>query len=131
MLSTRPSMKFQDLDNTDETTRRIYREAAIISIFCQVHSLETLRPALATMGVVMARDLRRVKVEQTVLVTGILVIVHTPPTKSGKRTIFITAEDETGLLDVVEFPKVLDKYARVIRTREALTAKGRLQRQGS
>jgi error-prone DNA polymerase len=83
------------------------------------------------MGVVMARDLRRVKAEQTVLVTGILIIVRTPPTKSVKGTIFITAEEGMRLLEVVAFPKVLDKYARVIRTRGVLIVKGRLQRQGS
>jgi DNA polymerase III alpha subunit len=62
---------------------------------------------------------------------GLLVIVHTPPTKSGKRVMFITMEDETGLLDVVAFPRVLDRYAKIIRTSEVLTVKGRLQRQGT
>jgi DNA polymerase III alpha subunit len=66
-----------------------------------------------------------------VVVTGILVIVHTPPTKTGKRVMFITMEDETGLLDVVAFPRVLEKYAKIIRTSEVLTVKGRLQRHGA
>jgi DNA polymerase III alpha subunit len=86
---------------------------------------------LARMGVIKARDLKRIKAGETVIVTGILVILHTPPTKSGKRVMFITMEDETGLLEVVAFPRVLDNYARIIRTREVLTVKGRLQRRGS
>jgi hypothetical protein len=43
----------------------------------------------------------------------------------------ITMEDETGLLYVVASPRVLDRYARVIRTSEGLTVKGKLQRHGS
>ena len=44
---------------------------------------------------------------------------------------FITAEDETGLMDIVVFSNVQQKYSRVIYTSEVLTVKGRLQRQGS
>lgn len=123
-----------DVDNSralDERARQVYREASTMSVFCHGHPLEPVRPALARIGVITARDLRRVKAGETVLVTGLLVILHTPPTKSGKRVMFITMEDETGLLDVVAFQRVLDKYARIIRTSEVLTIKGRLQRHGA
>ena len=43
---------------------------------------------------------------------------------------FITMEDETGLLDVVAFPKAQTRFARYILTSEVLTVEGRLQRQG-
>jgi DNA polymerase III alpha subunit len=43
---------------------------------------------------------------------------------------FITMEDETGLLDVVVFPKAQTHFARHILTSEVLTVEGRLQRQG-
>jgi DNA polymerase III alpha subunit len=124
-------MELIDLDDLDDLTRRIYREASSMSVFCQAHPLETVRSRLARMGVITAQDLKRVKAGANILVSGILVIIHTPPTKSGKRVMFITMEDETGLIDVVVFPKVLDKYAKVIVTSEVLTVKGRLQRLGS
>jgi DNA polymerase III alpha subunit len=41
-----------------------------------------------------------------VRVSGMVIIVHTPPTKSGKRVMFLTLEDETGLFDVVVFSKM-------------------------
>jgi DNA polymerase III alpha subunit len=43
---------------------------------------------------------------------------------------FITMEDETGLLDVVAFPKAQKGYARSILTSEVITVEGILQRQG-
>jgi len=62
---------------------------------------------------------------------GIQIIRHTPPTKSGKRVMFITLEDETGLFDVVAFERTLDRYAKLIIQSEVLTIEGRLQRQGN
>jgi DNA polymerase III alpha subunit len=64
-----------------------------------------------------------------VRVSGLLVIVHTPPTKSGKRVMFLTLEDETGLLDAVVFSKAQKDCAQVIYTSELLTLEGRLHRQ--
>jgi error-prone DNA polymerase len=59
-----------------------------------------------------------------------VVIIHTPPTKSGKRVQFITLEDETGLIDAVAFPKAQEKFARVILASEILAVEGTLQRRG-
>jgi len=114
--------------NTPE--EKISKEAASMDVFCTSHPLAPLRPMLASNGVVTARDLRRIPSGRRVIVTGVLVIVHTPPTKSGKRVMFITMEDETGLLDVVAFPKAQEGFARAILTSEVLTVEGRLQRQG-
>lgn len=115
---------------SDALIANAYHEAASMSVFCKGHPLAGLRPRLAAHGVVTARDLRRIPSESRVRVSGILVIVHTPPTRSGKRVMFITMEDETGLLDVVAFPKALAGFARSILTSEVLTVEGTLQRQG-
>jgi DNA polymerase III alpha subunit len=106
------------------------KEAASMSVFCRDHPLASLRPRLAAGGIVTARDLRRIPSGQRVRITGILVLVHTPPTKSGKRVIFITMEDETGIMDLVAFPRAQVDYAKAIWTSEVLTVEGKLQRQG-
>ncbi len=59
-----------------------------------------------------------------------VIIVHTAPTKSGKRVMFLTLEDETGLFDVVVFSKAQSRFAKLILTSEVLTLEGRLQRKG-
>jgi DNA polymerase III alpha subunit len=108
-----------------------YSEAASMSVFCKGHPISALRPLLAPHGVVSARDLRHIPSGRIVRVSGILVIVHTPPTRSGKRVMFVTMEDETGLMDLVAFPKAQADHARAILTSEVLTVDGRLQRQGN
>ena len=107
-----------------------HNEARSMTVFCRDHPLTVLRDRLTAAGVVTARDLRRIPSGRTVRVTGLMVIVHMPPTKSGKRVIFITLEDETGLIDVVAFPKAQTRFAQAILTSEVQTIEGRLQRQG-
>lgn len=117
-------------DNLHDSAVKAYKEAGSMSVFCHGHPLEVLRPKLAAQRIVTAMDLRRIPSGRRVRITGILVIVHTPPTKSKKRVMFITMEDETGLIDVVAFPKAQVGYARDIFTCEVLTVEGRLQRMG-
>lgn len=116
--------------NPHDSAVKAYNEAGSMSVFCHGHPLEVLRPKLAAQGIVTAMDLRRISSGRRVRITGILVIVHTPPTKSKKRVMFITMEDETGLIDVVAFPKAQVGYARDIFTSEVLTVEGKLQRLG-
>ncbi len=108
----------------------VWNEAASMNVFCKNHPLEGLRSQLTQQGIITSKELKRLKTGAKVRVTGILVIVHTPPTKSGKRVIFITMEDEMGLIDVVVFPKAQVYYAEAIFKSEALTVEGRLHRQG-
>lgn len=105
-------------------------EARSMTVFCSGHPLAAIRPLLAAAGVVTARDLRRIPSGRKVRVTGLQVIVHMPPTKSGKRVIFVTLEDETGLMDVTVFPKAQVHSAQAILTSGVQTVEGRLQREG-
>ncbi|MFH0959025.1 MAG: OB-fold nucleic acid binding domain-containing protein [Pseudomonadota bacterium] len=117
-----------EINETDKT--RIYREAMSMSVFCHAHPLTSLRNILRKQNVVTSSNLRRIPSGATVRVSGMLILVHTPPTKSGKRVMFLTLEDEMGLFEVVVFSKAQDRFARIILTSEVLTLEGRLQRQG-
>jgi DNA polymerase III alpha subunit len=112
-------------------TARIYKEAISMSVSCHAHPLSALRPFLARQNIIKSVDLRRLPSGSLVQVIGLLVIVHTPPTKSGKRVMFLTMEDESGLMDVVVFPKAQKGFARTILTSEVLAIEGKLQRQGA
>lgn len=107
-----------------------HNEARSMSVFCHDHPLAALRPRLASAGILTARDLRRIPSGTRVTVTGLLIIVHTPPTRSGRRVMFITMEDETGLLDVVMFPNTQTRNARAFLTSEIVTLQGKLHRVG-
>ena len=112
------------------STNNMQNESHSMTVFCHGHPLEKLRPVLAEEGVSTAKELRRLPSGSRVRVTGLLVIIHMPPTKSGKRVIFITLEDETGLIDMVVFPRTQERYAQAVLNSEVQTVEGKLQRKG-
>lgn len=116
------------INETDRTLA--YNEAVSMEVFCNAHPLSTIRPLLARDNIIRAIDLRRLPSGSIVRIIGLLVIIHTPPTKSGKRVMFLTMEDETGLLDVVVFPNAQKGFAKTILTSEVLAIQGKLQKQG-
>jgi len=113
-----------------DCAEKTLREAMSMSIFCHAHPLTSLRNILRKQNVVYSSHLRRMPSGSRVRISGMLILVHTPPTKSGKRVMFLTLEDEAGLFEVVVFSKAQDKFAKLILTSEVLTLEGRLQRQG-
>ena len=113
-----------------DCAEKTLREAMTMSIFCHAHPLTSLRNILRKQNVVYSSHLRRMPSGSRVRISGMLILVHTPPTKSGKRVMFLTLEDEMGLFEVVVFSKAQDKFAKLILTSEVLTLEGRLQRQG-
>jgi len=118
----------KDINETDRI--KAYNEAISMKVFCNAHPLSTIRPLLANHHIIRAIDLRRLPSGSIVRVIGMIVIVHTPPTKSGKRVMFLTMEDETGLIDVVVFPNTQKGFAKTILTCEVLAIQGKLQKQG-
>ena len=96
----------------------------------QGHLLEFLRPALARQGVVTAQAARELPDGRTVQVAGLVVRPHRPPTRSGRTVVFLTLEDETGLLDVTVFEGIYQSFGHHLFTQPALRIWGRLQRQG-
>jgi len=49
---------------------------------------------------------------------------------TAKGVIFITLEDETGIVNVVVWPKVFAKNRRTVMTAQFLEVRGRLEREG-
>ncbi|ACL04367.1 nucleic acid binding OB-fold tRNA/helicase-type [Desulfatibacillum aliphaticivorans] len=61
---------------------------------------------------------------------GRVIIIHTPPTKSGKRVMFITLEDARGLFDVTVFENVSKRCAKIVLSQTVLVVEGVVNRFG-
>ncbi len=61
---------------------------------------------------------------------GRVIIIHTPLTRSGKRVMFLTLEDEDGLFDLTVFEDVQTRYAKKILASTVLLVEGVLNRFG-
>ncbi|MBI4081765.1 MAG: error-prone DNA polymerase, partial [Candidatus Lambdaproteobacteria bacterium] len=91
------------------------------------HPLAPLRPALRALGLPEARALNRMPDGRRVRYAGLVLNRQHPSTAKG--VVFMTLEDETGLVNLVVWPAVFAAQAALARTASFLGVTGTLQAQ--
>ncbi|MFT2017463.1 DNA polymerase III subunit alpha [Streptomyces sp. 796.1] len=94
-------------------SEQLAAELDVLGMDVSHHLLDEHRALLADIGATPAADLSRLRHGATVLVAGVKVATQTPPIRSGKRVIFATLDDPTGLSDLAFFE---DSHARCAHT---------------
>jgi error-prone DNA polymerase len=86
------------------------------------------RAKLAAAGVLRCSQVKRTAEGRRVRCAGFVVVRQRPATAKG--ILFISLEDESGLLDVVVKPAVYEKLREVLRSHPLMVAEGIVQRSG-
>jgi error-prone DNA polymerase len=107
---------------------RLGWEVELLGLTPGDHVVGLYREALRAQGVLRSGELGRQRDGQTVRVAGLVVVRQRPPTAKGH--VFITLEDEEGLIDLIVRPDVYERYREVLRGVPLLLVEGRLQREG-
>jgi len=90
------------------------------------HPMTHLRPLMAPNGVRSASDLaKHARDGERVAVAGLVICRQRPGTAKG--FVFLTLEDETGMVNVVITPKRFERQALLISTTPLLLVRGVLQ----
>jgi error-prone DNA polymerase len=89
------------------------------------------RERLREMGVTPSVKLWEREDGERVRVAGIIVSRARPPTRSGRTAIFISLEDELGLIDVAVFEEAYEKCGRALYTSPVICVEGKLTRMGA
>jgi error-prone DNA polymerase len=76
------------------------------------------------------KDLPSVPTGAAVKIVGSVIRYQTPPTRNGKRVVYVIMEDGTGIADVTVFSDVQDKCGHVLFRSGWLTVTGKVQRRG-
>jgi len=105
-------------------------EMDLLNLTTSSHPLLIFRKVLEKIERVKSSQLPALSEDKRVKVAGIKVTLHTPPTKSGQRVIFLTLEDEEGLIDVTIFPSAQELYAKNIFEADFLLIEGSVQKHG-
>jgi len=92
------------------------------------HVMRLYRERLRTQGVLSSKELAERRNGQTVRVAGLVVVRQRPPTAKGH--LFITLEDEEGLVNLIVRPHAYEQHRDTLRNAPLLWVKGRLQREG-
>ncbi|MGV9421913.1 DNA polymerase III subunit alpha [Streptomyces sp. NPDC003674] len=109
---------------------RLSAELGVLSMDASRNLMDDHREFLAELGVVSARRLRDAGHGETVLVAGAKAATQTPPIRSGKRVIFSTLDDGSGLVDLAFFDDSHDACAHTVFHSWLLLVRGVVQRRG-
>ena len=86
------------------------------------------REGLEAAGVLPCAALQTARAGQQIMLAGLVVRPHRPPTAGG--TVFFTLEDETGLAQVIVSPKVYEQAGSDIYGQSSLVVCGRAEKRG-
>ncbi|MFJ9177512.1 DNA polymerase III subunit alpha [Streptomyces sp. NPDC102360] len=115
-----------DLDDAE----RLGAELGVLGMDTSRHLLGDHRELLDELGVASAHRLGDLPHGQVVLVAGAKGAVQTPPVRSGKRVIFTTLDDTSGLVDCAFFEDSHDASAHTVFHSWLLLVRGVVQRRG-
>jgi error-prone DNA polymerase len=91
------------------------------------HPMAFLRPRLVEQGILSVGDTETHEANRRVRVAGLITHRQRPSTAAGVT--FLNLEDETGMLNVVVFAAVWQRFRRVARNAPGVIIRGRLERQ--
>ncbi|MBK1700785.1 OB-fold nucleic acid binding domain-containing protein, partial [Thiococcus pfennigii] len=117
-----PPVGFAALD-ASETIRWDHRTSAHSTL---AHPLAPLRAQLRAHGLPDSAEVRALRDGLRTRYAGLVICRQCPATASG--VLFMTLEDEHGLVNVVVWQRVLERHGRLIRGRNFLGLSGRIQR---
>jgi len=105
---------------------RMLAERELLSLDLSAHPLDFYRLD----GITRMKDLKSKATGERVEIAGSVIRYQTPPTRNGKRVVYIILEDGTGVADVTVFSDVQEKCGKVLFREGWLIVAGKIQRRG-
>ncbi|ABS64140.1 DNA polymerase III, alpha subunit [Parvibaculum lavamentivorans DS-1] len=101
---------------------------AMLRLSLKAHPISFLRPRFAACGAISSRQLKETEAGKRISIAGLVLVRQRPGTASG--VIFATLEDETGIANIIIWPKLYEKRRRIVLTSRLLFVRGRIQKEG-
>ncbi len=105
-------------------------EWQILGLSVDCHVMSHLREAFICEGALDSAQFAQQRDGTWARVGGLVVCPHRPPTRSGRRVLFFSLEDEFGMVDAVMFERAYQAYGHWVLTEPVVIAEGRVQRRG-
>lgn len=103
----------------------IVEDYRTIGLSLKAHPVSLLRDELSARRVIKAEQLTKIQNGERVRVSGLVLVRQRPGTASG--VIFMTLEDETGIANIVVWPKLFEQYRREVLGGRLVTIDGPVQ----
>jgi len=109
-------------------SEHVVDDYASLRFSLKAHPVSFLRAELAGRGMVEAARLIELPNDGPVKVAGLVLVRQRPSTAKG--VIFVTLEDETGVVNAIVWPDLYARQRKVLLSARLLGIEGRLQREG-
>jgi error-prone DNA polymerase len=108
--------------------QHVVEDYQALSLSLKRHPVAFLRERLTRHGVLACNRLPDLKNGQRVFVAGLVLVRQRPGSASG--VIFVTLEDESGIANLVVWPKIFEAHRRIVMSASLLGCHGRVQIEG-
>ncbi|WP_454748041.1 error-prone DNA polymerase [Ciceribacter selenitireducens] len=105
---------------------QVIHDYRVLSLSLKAHPLSFLREELARGGVLVSSALDQTANGRRVEVAGLVLVRQRPG--SAKGVIFMTIEDETGVANIIVWPKTFEQYRTIVMGARLVKVRGRLQK---
>jgi error-prone DNA polymerase len=106
-------------------SEEVVNDYETIRLSLKAHPVSFLRERLARAGAVPAVRLKDLADEARTTVAGVVLVRQRPG--SAKGVVFLTLEDETGVANIVVWPKLFERYRPLVMGARLLLIRGRIQ----
>jgi error-prone DNA polymerase len=106
----------------------VVQDYSHVGLSLRAHPVSFLRDDLRRRGIVTCADAMNTRDGRWVEAAGIVLVRQRPG--SAKGVLFITLEDETGIANLVVWPKVFEANRRTFLGTSMMSVRGRIQREG-
>ena len=107
---------------------QVVEDYRTLRLSLRAHPLSFLRALLAARGALPAEAMARAGDGERAATAGLVLVRQRPG--SARGVTFMTLEDETGVVNVVVWPNILETYRRAILGGRLVLVRGRVQRAG-
>ena len=107
---------------------QVVEDYRTLRLSLHAHPLAFLRARLAGRGALAAEAMARARDGDRAAAAGLVLVRQRPG--SAKGVIFMTLEDETGTVNVVVWPNILERYRQAVLGGRLAMVRGRVQRAG-
>lgn len=111
-------------------SERVRAELEVLGLDTSAHVLQFYDALLQALAVTRAGELLDCADGRLVRVAGVKVATQTPPLRSGRRVVFLSLDDATGVADFAFFAHVLPRCAQTVFHAWMVVVEGRVRRSG-
>ena len=106
-------------------TEQVVADYQTIRLSLKGHPMEFLRSIFAKERVIPCRDVCHRNDRRSVRCAGVVLVRQRPG--SAKGVVFMTLEDETGIANIVVWPKVMEKFRKEVMGARLILVEGYIQ----